>query len=439
MFRDAGFNASTKDISAITGASAEILGPDLQAALDSYIDPRVVSDDEARQELLRLGYTDPTQDEVNAFLGQRDEASTIASLREQYNPLATTVEEAQQMMRDLGYTNIADSEAQSLAGKIKEEDARRNIEFYVDQKTVSREEAERFFRDIGYNPTKEEIEQFVRQGASINQDAVKSELVEYTNPRMVDEQEVRNAYAELGLAEPTQADIDKLIGQYNQELLAGRSKENLGTAQFNSLTAKNKQMAALIGTQGRTANQSDIDALNQMLGGQRGVDLNYDVTGDKKITQDDIDFLSGVVGGKNTEWTAPEQSPWAATGLYGQIQANELQRQKDLAAAAQAADERIRQADILGAKSNAQTKMQSVMQQLESMQRTGLTPQPVPLVESSAGFDMSDPLNTGFFSEFQNKKAQQNQQPTTKIAAGGYIDDLLAGDMTADDLLNLLR
>jgi hypothetical protein len=79
------------------------------------------------------------------------------------------------------------------------------------------------------------------------------------------------------------------------------------------------------------------------------------------------------------------------------------------------------------------------MQQLESMQRAGLAPQPTPLVESSAGFDLSDPLNTGFFSGFQNKKAQQNQQPTTKIAAGGYIDDLLAGDMTADDLLNLLR
>jgi hypothetical protein len=73
------------------------------------------------------------------------------------------------------------------------------------------------------------------------------------------------------------------------------------------------------------------------------------------------------------------------------------------------------------------------------MQQAGMAPQPVQLVESSAGFDLSDPLNTGFFSGFQAKKAQQNQQPTTKIAAGGYIDDLLAGDMTADDLLNLLR
>jgi hypothetical protein len=105
----------------------------------------------------------------------------------------------------------------------------------------------------------------------------------------------------------------------------------------------------------------------------------------------------------------------------------------------QAAAERERQANIRTTATRAQTSAQGIMQQLEAMQRAGMAPQPVQLVESSAGFDLSDPLNTGFFSGFQAKKAQQNQQPTTKIAAGGYIDDLLAGDMTADDLLNLLR
>jgi hypothetical protein len=137
-------------------------------------------------------------------------------------------------------------------------------------------------------------------------------------------------------------------------------------------------------------------------------------------------------------------------GVQAEIAANEARRIADQQAAASAAEaqrqadqrvaaERDRQANIRDVRSRAQTRTQDVMQQLESMQRAGLAPQPVPLVESSAGFDLSDPLNTGFFSGFQNKKAQQNQQPTTKIAAGGYIDDLLAGDMTADDLLNLLR
>jgi hypothetical protein len=247
-----------------------------------------------------------------------------------------------------------------------------------------------------------------------------------------------------GLGEQVDTRINELMQQ-------GQTYQQATQQAIGELNQQNQQLQGLVGTQGRTANQSDIDALTQMLGGQRSMDLAYDVTGDKQITQADIDFLTQVVGGVKTDWTAPQQSPWAATGLYGQIQANELRRQQDLAAAeaqrvadqqaaAQAAAERDRQANIRTTATRAQTSAQGIMQQLEAMQRAGMAPQqPAQLVEAGPGFDLSDPLNTGFFSGFQAKKAQQNQQPTTKIAAGGYIDDLLAGDMTADDLLNLLR
>ncbi len=243
-------------------------------------------------------------------------------------------------------------------------------------------------------------------------------------------------------------EVDARINELMQQ---GQTYQQATQTAFAEVNAKNQEMAGLIGTQGRTANQSDIDALTQMLGGQRGVDLNYDVTGDKQITQADIDFLTQVVGGTKTDWTAPDQSPWAATGLYGQIQANEQRRQQDLAAAeaqrqadqqaaAQAAAAQARQANIRTTATRAQTSAQGIMQQLEAMQRAGMAQrQPAQLVESSAGFDLSNPLNTGFFSGFQSKKPQQNQQPTTKIAAGGYIDDSLAEGMTVDDLLNLLR
>jgi hypothetical protein len=137
-------------------------------------------------------------------------------------------------------------------------------------------------------------------------------------------------------------------------------------------------------------------------------------------------------------------------GVQADIAANEARRIADQQAAAAAAEaqrqadqkvaaERYRLENIRTTATRAQTGAQDIMRQLESMQRAGMAPQPTQVVESSAGFDLSNPLNTGFFSGFQSKKGQQNQQPTTKIAAGGYIDDLLAGDMTADDLLNLLR
>jgi hypothetical protein len=254
--------------------------------------------------------------------------------------------------------------------------------------------------------------------------------------------ETQQQIADLGV------EVDARINELMQQ---GQTYQQATQTAFAEVNAKNQEMAGLIGTQGRTANQSDIDALTQMLGGQRSMDLAYDVTGDKQITQADIDFLTQVVGGTKTDWTAPQQSPWAATGLYGQIQANELQRQQDLAAAeaqrvadqqaaAQAAAERDRQANIRTTATRAQTSAQGIMQQLEAMQRAGMAPQqPAQLVEAGPGFDVSAALNTGFFSGFQAKKAQQNQQPTTKIAAGGYIDDLLAGDLSVDELLDLLR
>ncbi len=37
------------------------------------------------------------------------------------------------------------------------------------------------------------------------------------------------------------------------------------------------------------------------------------------------------------------------------------------------------------------------------------------------------------------KKVTQQGQQTTKMATGGHLDDLLAEQMTVDDLLNLLR
>jgi hypothetical protein len=205
-------------------------------------------------------------------------------------------------------------------------------------------------------------------------------------------------------------------------------------------------MAGLIGTQGRTASQQDIDALNQMLSGQRSMDLAYDVTGDKQITQADIDFLTQVVGGVKTDWTAPQQSPWAATGLYGQIQANELQRQKDLqdqlAREQAAAAERDRQAQISGVRttlSKGQQSLQQAAQQLPQAYRQAQETTAPIYGQMGPYLDLGSPLDVGFFQPSPEKQAGTKQQQPTKIAAGGYIDDLLAEGMSVDDLLNLLR
>ena len=238
-------------------------------------------------------------------------------------------------------------------------------------------------------------------------------------------------------------EVDARINQLMQQ---GQTYQQATQQAFAEVNAKNQEMAGLIGTQGRTANQQDIDALNQMLSGQRSMDLAYDVTGDKQITQADIDFLTQVVGGVKTDWTAPQQSPWAATGLYGQIQANELQRQRDLASSElqrqadqQAAAEEARRGNIRSTLSQGQQQLQGIQQQLpQAFKQAQEVSTPI-YGQMGPYLDIGSELDYGFFKPSPEKQAGTKQQQPTKIAAGGYIDDLLAGDMTADDLLNLLR
>jgi hypothetical protein len=242
-------------------------------------------------------------------------------------------------------------------------------------------------------------------------------------------------------------EVDARINELMQQ---GQTYQQATQQAFAEVNAKNQELSGLIGTQGRTASQQDIDALTQMLSGQREVDLNYDVTGDKQITQADIDFLTQVVGGTKTDWMAPQESPWAATGLYGQIQANELQRQRDLASSElqrqadqQAAAEAARKAEVRG---NIRTTVAQGEQQLQNIQQQ--LPQALRMAQEVSTpiygqmgpyLDVGSDLDFGFFQPSPEKQAGTKQQQPTKIAAGGYIDDLLAGDMTADDLLNLLR
>jgi hypothetical protein len=254
--------------------------------------------------------------------------------------------------------------------------------------------------------------------------------------------------------EQTQTQITNLGTEVNNRITElmqqGQTYQQATQQAFTEVNAKNQELSGLIGTQGRTANQSDIDALADMLGGKRSMDLNYDVTGDKQITQADIDFLTQVVGGVKTDWTAPQQSPWAATGLYGQIQANELQRQKDLADAEaqrladqQAAAEAARKAEIRsGIRATAaqgQQQLQNIQQQLPQALRMAQEVSTPIYGQMGPYLDVGSDLDFGFFKPSPEKQAGTKQQQPTKIAAGGYIDDLLAGDMTVDDLLNLLR
>jgi predicted transcriptional regulator len=248
------FVASDADVDALVGATKNT---DLAAAVEKYVDPRVFDIDEVKAAAAAEGYT-ISDEEAAKFVGQKDEVTAIADARKQFNPLATTVDEAKQMMRDLGYTNMTDAEALSLAGQIKEVDAKKNIEAYVAPRLVTFDEAKKFLTDAGYtNATDEEVRQFVGQANDANfKESQKKKAEEYANPRVVTAEEAKAAYEALGLKKPTQDDIAKLVGQYDEAELAGKAETYLPTARYNSVM---KQLDELAATSGQ--DQEILDAI----------------------------------------------------------------------------------------------------------------------------------------------------------------------------------
>jgi hypothetical protein len=75
-----------------------------------------------------------------------------------------------------------------------------------------------------------------------------------------------------------------------------------------------------------------------------------------------------------------------------------------------------------------------------------------PVISPYTDTSKNEPIYAGAMDDFNflatlqdllsdngNKKATQQGQQTTKMATGGHLDDLLAEQMTVDDLLKLLR
>jgi hypothetical protein len=89
--------------------------------------------------------------------------------------------------------------------------------------------------------------------------------------------------------------------------------------------------------------------------------------------------------------------------------------------------------------SQGRQQLQSIQQQLpQALQMAQEVSTPI-YGQMGPYLDIGSDLDFGFFKPSPEKQAGTKQQQPTKIAAGGYIDDLLAENMTADDLLNLLR
>lgn len=169
----------------------------------------------------------------------------------------------------------------------------------------------------------------------------------------------------------------------------------------------------LVGKPSTVATQTDIDAINQMLSGAKPMDLKYDVTGDRVVDEKDITALRDWMSG-TTPLQPPPDSPWAPTGLYGELaKATEAQQ-----AAAKAQTEQVlrgqRQANV--------------------MQMLGLIAQEPAGGAQQVTVKAADPAKIGYIYDWSSIFAnpQQQQMFASPFAEGGEVAD-------TDELIAILR
>ena len=222
------YKPTQAEIDALVGAKGDA---DIQARVDTYIDPRYTDPAEAANMFIdTFGYT-PTDAEIAQFVGQTAESTQETAIGDYVDPRQTTETEARAFFDSLGYTPT-DAEVAQFVGQNSETTQQTAVGAYVDPRYTDAAEAKAFLEGLGYTPTDAEVARFTGQ---VNEAQQETAIGEYVDPRLVNAEEVAAAYEALGLERPTDADIQALIGQYMESDLAGKAEENLPTARYNSI------------------------------------------------------------------------------------------------------------------------------------------------------------------------------------------------------------
>jgi hypothetical protein len=162
-FDEAGYEFTEEELAQYTG---ELNEADTLNNIDTYVDPRQVTVDEAKAELIAQGITDPSDAEIAAYVGQGDETFQ--------------------------------------QGKYDE------LETYADPRVVTEAEVEAELIRLGIeNPSGDLIEQYSGQGDETFQQGKYAELEAYADPRVVTEAEAEAALIAQGLSAEDAKDLAK--------------------------------------------------------------------------------------------------------------------------------------------------------------------------------------------------------------------------------------
>lgn len=291
------FNPDAQTIESFAGVNGD---QNLSNAISEYVDRNYTDLEEVKEAAAREGVT-LTNEQAEQYVQQGDQTAAQTSIQQAVDPMATNLEEARQSLIDAGYTpELAEQAASQFVGETPEAETTTKAQEYVSERQITFEEAREYLTSLGYQPTNEEVQQFVRVAADPLTEAVRQEVGAYVEPRFVTEQEVRDAYASLGLQRPTQQDIAKLVGQYAETDLAGKTETNLDAARYNSIIEQLNELSV-------NANQETLDAVQA---------IKNDLNSQLEALGVDVNQLTGNVEQIRTDLTAAIQAARDA-GLQG--------------------------------------------------------------------------------------------------------------------------
>jgi hypothetical protein len=267
--------------------------------------------------------------------------------------------------------------------------------------------------------------------------------------------DVADLAAELGT---TKDDLLEQLGYTEDELrdLIGAQGtefgEQLGETETNLLERlgyTEDELRALIEGQG--------EAFGEQLGGVQ--DSVADLADDLGTTKDELleqlgyteEELRALIGDQGTELGKQIEEQGVNFGnmftnfgnLFSKFQTDAQKQAADLtkqiadqrAADQQAAAESERRANIRATATQGAQQLQNIQQQLPQALKAAQQVS-TPLYGTMEYFD---PFGDPFAEKKMKMASSTNPADQTKMAAGGYIDDLLAEDLSVDELMNLLR
>lgn len=455
----------------------------LAAAAQQYADTHTVTEAEATK-VLKEAYTaagfkdyTPTKEQVAAYVqsgANINQATVIENIKTYVNENSVTFDEAKKMLTDRGYQNPTDAEVKQFVATVNQKAQVDAVAQYVDPRQVTFDEAKKMMTELGYkNPTDAEVNQFVGQKNDAAYQTSQSTAVNtYVDPRMVDEQEVRDALVAAGFTDATDAQVAQLTGQYEEAKLAGLTKDKLPGFIYEALKGQVADVKTDIGgiktdiggvktdiagvktdiqTKYDTLTQGQKDLADQLV--KQGVDLNkaidtaiadvktdvqtkYDTLtqGQKdlanQLTKQGVDFNTALD-------IARTETAEGFTNVFDTLKTNQATTEKSIADAAAvtrqtAIDEaeKTRQANAAAAlKTQRMGNLNNLINMLGQAQDTG---------GQQVTVKAADPAKIGYIYDWNSIFAnpQQANMFVTPFAQGGMVD---SSDDVNEELLKILK